>query len=1316
MKRLLLTITAMSFLLGTAPEPHGNWKLSGLSVDYLHIARETTPFWLTVDYPGLPAPFSTASDCSIRNDEGDWVANPNPSSVCVFLQDVPEGVMFNRLTNGPFTNSGLGGIGVNLNVNIYDNGFGTIAQGSFYPDIELSESQDCVTDLQIFAVNENFSWEVGTETTFSEKNVLGMENGLLCDDDTADTYDIECTENTDVAYGFGLVTGLFDATPSTPVPVALPPGLPYVALTDGTVLGASCQTALVGAACAALDPPISAADDADGCAYALVVAGQLSATQDGTGPLEQTILQCEMATNPNLEMNANKTTAELYAAATVGPDGIPSALYPDLDSGDDWGGAGWLHGTGTSSKFNLGTNLEDNASAMCTDAQGNPIPGDGQCNPDVDFKLVWHALDSKETGLGFGDIDYPETGWDEDNDGSEFDRIFGVPYITTTSLDTTNPLCDISGGTAKGNAWTLPVAGDIVGELGSAGCGDNNPMTLCCTEDNPYFDHLTRSGVRDCGEYVVNQFIKGSCIDQVADVVEAPCQFFGSPFGFIQGSCNASVLEGTIELCDDNGGAANFATGICATNVQDNIDSCGTVIDDAGTVLTWQGIVAGVCASLGVDCTENIPAAQTVFDGACYVASGGTATTCAELASATGDDLVNLECGMLSQMVDADNDASTGVDGNETPFYLGACANVVAPIIGELLGADGDCTSWISSFDQTAMDSFAQNADLTGDGNVDGYTCAQFAGGATAALGAAATMIETCSSPDWHDAMFTSSSGALAWTCTDYGNNFMETCVEDPSTDTEMYLFKPGAGLEQFGDFMTYNSTAGAFVGQDLVCSDGTFYPGADVTAEVLYECYPGLLDDDSDHDFDPTCMYDGNPFNTTENADGSVTGPCSGRLKMVFEPTCVPEIEARQIVAEFVDLTELCDHSGDVDYNCYASDFNYNYQADCASNVDGQPDCVYGSGDGDGTVTQAECQQYADDAGLTFAVNPIAVLPSCDEEAGETPETHSCTSLSGYAIWNSQDSTCGDGDPNDLIYLGSAGFCAASLASDANPFQGSLDACLYYYSTQQGGVPSFEQECVVGGNGTNVSDVIRIIAHIIGNDALGTGDSENQLGGEAACEADLTGDGIINVIDVVQLVNNILSGGSGRVADATEASISIENDKIVVNSDGYIGGVDMIVKFTDNFSFELADNFAADYKVNGNKAHIILVGDKEGVSEVLTMTSGKIVSIEEILVANSSDFVTTSINQPSTFSVGAAYPNPFNPSTNISLVLNANADLSVKVYNLTGQLVDVIAEGNYSPSSYNWTWKAENLASGVYFIKAQVGSEISTQKVMLLK
>ena len=39
MKRLLITISAMCFLMAD-PVPHGNWKLSGLAVDYLHITRE----------------------------------------------------------------------------------------------------------------------------------------------------------------------------------------------------------------------------------------------------------------------------------------------------------------------------------------------------------------------------------------------------------------------------------------------------------------------------------------------------------------------------------------------------------------------------------------------------------------------------------------------------------------------------------------------------------------------------------------------------------------------------------------------------------------------------------------------------------------------------------------------------------------------------------------------------------------------------------------------------------------------------------------------------------------------------------------------------------------------------------------------------------------------------------------------------------------------------------------------------------------------------------------------------------------------------
>ena len=50
------------------------------------------------------------------------------------------------------------------------------------------------------------------------------------------------------------------------------------------------------------------------------------------------------------------------------------------------------------------------------------------------------------------------------------------------------------------------------------------------------------------------------------------------------------------------------------------------------------------------------------------------------------------------------------------------------------------------------------------------------------------------------------------------------------------------------------------------------------------------------------------------------------------------------------------------------------------------------------------------------------------------------------------------------------------------------------------------------------------------------------------------------------------------------------------------------------------------------------------------------------------------------------------------------------------GQLVDVIAEGTYSPNTYSWTWNADNLASGVYLVRTQVGDFVDNQKVMLLK
>jgi len=154
------------------------------------------------------------------------------------------------------------------------------------------------------------------------------------------------------------------------------------------------------------------------------------------------------------------------------------------------------------------------------------------------------------------------------------------------------------------------------------------------------------------------------------------------------------------------------------------------------------------------------------------------------------------------------------------------------------------------------------------------------------------------------------------------------------------------------------------------------------------------------------------------------------------------------------------------------------------------------------------------------------------------------------------------------------------------------------------------------------------------------------------------------------------------------------------------------------NLEIEFSDNyFVGGIELKEDNTALILFAGKTNVEKVFTVTEGRVEAILESTVSGSDAEVQSVTHElPGSFLVKDAYPNPFNPSTTISVELNKTADLSVRVYNLMGQLVDVIAEGSYSPDTYNLTWNAENLASGVYLVKTQVGSDVSTQKVMLLK
>jgi len=81
-----------------------------------------------------------------------------------------------------------------------------------------------------------------------------------------------------------------------------------------------------------------------------------------------------------------------------------------------------------------------------------------------------------------------------------------------------------------------------------------------------------------------------------------------------------------------------------------------------------------------------------------------------------------------------------------------------------------------------------------------------------------------------------------------------------------------------------------------------------------------------------------------------------------------------------------------------------------------------------------------------------------------------------------------------------------------------------------------------------------------------------------------------------------------------------------------------------------------------------------------------------------------------------SAYPNPFNPVTNIEYSLSSPSNVQVVIYDIMGRQVDMIDAGNKSNGTHSITWNAENKSSGLYYIQIISGEDIKTQKVMLLK
>lgn len=95
--------------------------------------------------------------------------------------------------------------------------------------------------------------------------------------------------------------------------------------------------------------------------------------------------------------------------------------------------------------------------------------------------------------------------------------------------------------------------------------------------------------------------------------------------------------------------------------------------------------------------------------------------------------------------------------------------------------------------------------------------------------------------------------------------------------------------------------------------------------------------------------------------------------------------------------------------------------------------------------------------------------------------------------------------------------------------------------------------------------------------------------------------------------------------------------------------------------------------------------------------------------------------NSPQAYTLSQNYPNPFNPATKIEYAVQQAGHVTIRVYNLRGEIVRTLVDTQRSMGEYAAVWDGKNdrgssVASGQYFYQLSIGDFVTSKKLLLLK
>jgi hypothetical protein len=250
-----------------------------------------------------------------------------------------------------------------------------------------------------------------------------------------------------------------------------------------------------------------------------------------------------------------------------------------------------------------------------------------------------------------------------------------------------------------------------------------------------------------------------------------------------------------------------------------------------------------------------------------------------------------------------------------------------------------------------------------------------------------------------------------------------------------------------------------------------------------------------------------------------------------------------------------------------------------------------------------------------------------------------------------------------------------------------------------------------------NVQDLVLLVQALLGSTTIGE------------CEfwsADMSADSSITVSDIVLLVDVVLGHGMDRVTSSvTDGSASFIKD----GQSLYLRSETAVEAFAFTLQGDLSpalishegltvvtEDFGSELRVLG-----YWTGPVEKNIEIMRFGSGEF-QVSETDAADGYGVTLKSnvVEIPQSFTVNSVYPNPFNPTVNISYSLPLAQEVSLKIFNALGQELETYRSFDQA-GTHVFSWDGTNasgyqVSSGVYFARISSGETTQMIKLTLLR